>query len=60
MARPPRGRFLGIPYNWDRPTRADVRQGIWDPSDDRILTPKTWGWGYGLNLAAVVRRLRRR
>lgn len=60
MARQPQGRFLGIPYNWDRPTRADAREGIWDPEDHRIFTPKTYGWGYGINLSALIRRLTRR
>lgn len=60
MARQPQGRFLGIPYNWDRPSRADAREGIWDPEDRRIFAPKTYGWGYGLNFAALKRRLTRR
>lgn len=60
MARQPRGRFLGIPYNWDPPSRADIREGVWDPSDKRLFPPKTYGWGYGLNLAALLRRLTRR
>ena len=60
MAREPQGRFWGIPYNWSRPSAKDLARDVWDPSDDRILPPKTYGWGYGLNLAAVVKRLRRR
>jgi Family of unknown function (DUF5808) len=60
MARTPRGRFLGIPYNWSRPTRRDVAKGLWDPDDSRVLTPKSYGWGYGVNFAALLRRLTRR
>jgi len=60
MTREPQGRFLGIPYNWKRPTREDVRKGVWNPDDRRILTPKKYGWGYGINLAALARRLTRR
>ncbi len=59
MAREPKGHLLGIPYNWDRPTRTDAREGIWDPGDYRIFPPKTYGWGYGLNLSALVQRLTR-
>jgi Family of unknown function (DUF5808) len=57
MARKPQGRFLGMPYNAKRPKRADVGKGVWDPDDRRILTPKNYGWGYGINFSALLRRL---
>jgi hypothetical protein len=57
MARKPQGRFLGMPYNWNRPKRADAGKGVWDRDDDRILRPKHYGWGYGINFAALLRRL---
>jgi hypothetical protein len=60
MARKPQGRFLGIPYSWSRPTRDDLGKGVWDPDDRRVLTPKTYGWGYGINFNALLRRLTRR
>ena len=60
MARQPQGRFLGVPYNWDRPGFADLRESIWDPHDNRIFTPKTYGWGYNINLAALAKCLARR
>jgi hypothetical protein len=60
MARKPQGRFLGLPYNWSRPTRGEVGKGAWDPDDRRVFTPKSYGWGYGINFAALLRRWRRR
>jgi len=45
-----------MPYNWNRLKREDVGKGIWDPEDSRIIRPKNYGWGYGLNLAALFRR----
>lgn len=60
MARKPQGRFLGLPYNWSRPGPGEAGKGVWDPQDERIFTPKNVGWGYGLNFAALFRRLRRR
>jgi len=60
MARKPQGRFLGMPYNWSRPKREDVGKGLWDPDDSRVFPPKNYGWGYGLNLAALFRRRPRR
>jgi hypothetical protein len=59
MARKPQGYFLGIPYNWSRP-RGAWGKGVWDPDDRRVFTPKTLGWGYGINFAALLRRLTRR
>ena len=60
MARPHQGRLLGIPYNFSPLKRGEVGKGLWDSSDDRIFPPKNYGWGYGFNVAALVRRLRAR
>ena len=51
------GKFLGLPYDWRRPTFSRVRGKLWNPRERRILVPKSFGWGYGINLAALVRRL---
>ena len=59
MARPPQGRFWGLPFNWSRPSQGEVGKGLWDPEDPRVLTPKNYGWGYGINFAALFRRRRR-
>jgi hypothetical protein len=60
MARRSQGKFLGIPYNWRRPSGDDMGIGAWDPDDDRVFTPKNFGWGYTVNFAALWRRVRRR
>lgn len=60
MARTPQGSFLGLPFNLSRLTRRDFGKGIWDPGDARVFTPKNYGWGYGVNFAALSRRWRRR
>ena len=60
MAREPQGRFLGLPLNWSRPGSGEVGKGVWDRNENRILTPKNYGWGYGVNFAALLRRFRRR
>jgi Family of unknown function (DUF5808) len=48
-----------MPFNWSPPSRDDLGKGVWDPDDPRALTPKNYGWGYGINLAALFQRLRR-
>jgi hypothetical protein len=60
MARKEQGRFLGVPYSWRSLKREDAGKGPWDPDDRRIFTPKNYGFGYTINLAAIWRRLTRR
>lgn len=47
--REPQGRLGGLPYDLRRPTTDRFRSRAWNPDDPHILTPKTYGWGYGLN-----------
>ncbi len=56
--KPPKtGTWLGIPYDWRRPTRARVRERWWNPDDRRLLTPRAFGWGWDVNLLEAARRL---
>ena len=50
------GTFLGVPYDWRRPTVARVKSRWWNPKDRRLFTPKSFGWGYDINLARLLRR----
>ncbi|HET7573175.1 MAG TPA: DUF5808 domain-containing protein [Gaiellaceae bacterium] len=54
------GKFLGIPYDWRKPTLARAKSRWFNPDDPRLFTPKTFGWGYDLNFGVVARLLRRR
>jgi hypothetical protein len=58
VARKRTGTFLGVPYDWRRPTRARVKQRWWNREDRRLFTPKSFGWGFDVNVAEVARRLR--
>jgi hypothetical protein len=53
------GTFLGIPYDWRRPTRARYRSRAWNPDDPRLFTPKAVGWGYGINFHRLLHPFRR-
>lgn len=44
------GRFLGMPYDWRRPTARKLRSRLWNPGGP-LFSPKVFGWGYTLNLA---------
>jgi uncharacterized membrane protein len=50
------GKFLGVPYDWRRPTVARVKKRWWNPNDPRLFTPKVLGWGYDVNLARLLKR----
>jgi len=56
MARTRQGRFLGMPYDWRRPTLAR-KSRLWNPRDPRVFVPKAFGWGYDINFAALLRPL---
>ncbi|MEU1788165.1 DUF5808 domain-containing protein [Streptomyces sparsogenes] len=53
------GRVLGLPYDFRRPTPEKTAREFWDPDSDAFFTPHAFGVGYGVNLARVVRELRR-
>jgi len=50
------GKFLGVPYDWRRPTLARAKSRLWNPSEPRLLVPKTFGWGYDVNFARLFGR----
>ncbi len=47
------GSFLGVPYDWRRPTVAVLQERWWNPADPRIFTPKVFGWGWSINLGRI-------
>lgn len=49
----PQGTFLGVPYDWRQPTAQRIKARWWNPEDPRFFTPKSFGWGYDLNLYRV-------
>jgi hypothetical protein len=46
----PQGRFAGMPYDFRKPTVSRVKSRMWNRDDQRLFTPKSFGWGYDLNL----------
>jgi hypothetical protein len=54
---PGTGKFLGVPYDWRRKGfLSRLKQRWWNPTEPRLFTPKTFGWGYDINLARLLRR----
>jgi hypothetical protein len=50
------GRFLGVPYDWRRPTLARFKERWWNPEEPRLLVPKVFGVGWDINLARLLGR----
>lgn len=46
-----------MPYDFSPLTRQRLRKSVWDPDEPKVLVAKAWGWGYGINLHAIARRL---
>ena len=55
------GRLAGIvPYEFRPPTSARIREAVWNPDDDRVLTDTAFGVGWAVNLAEVKDKISRR
>jgi hypothetical protein len=52
------GKFLGVPYDWRRPTLVRTKARWWNPRDPRLFTPKVSGWGFAVNFARLLGRKR--
>jgi len=50
------GTFLGVPYDWRRPTLARYKARLWNPDEPRLIVPRAYGWGYDINFARLLRR----
>jgi len=48
--------FLGMPMNWSYEGQHPLKK-MWNPDDDRLFPPKSFGIGWTINLHAVGRRL---
>jgi Family of unknown function (DUF5808) len=50
------GEVLGfVPYDFRVPNLKRVRREAWDPESSRVLTPKAFGVGWGVNLGRLAR-----
>jgi Family of unknown function (DUF5808) len=50
------GKVFGfVPYDFRVPNLERVRREAWDPGSSRVLTPKAFGVGWGVNLGRLAR-----
>ena len=48
--------FLGVPYDWRRPTKARFKRRLWNRKERRLFVPKAYGWGWSINFARLFGR----
>ena len=51
------GKFLRVPFEFRVPTPQRIRQRLWNPDDESVVTPHAFGVGWTLNLYQVARRM---
>ena len=53
------GKIAGImPYDFRIPSIERVKECYWNPYESRVLTPRVFGIGWGINFYALLERLR--
>jgi uncharacterized membrane protein len=57
--RPPGKKAAGLPVDFSQPTVERWKSRAWNPDDHRLFTPKTFGWGYGINFYRLVHPFKR-
>lgn len=51
------GTFAGMPYDVRPPTAERLRSRLWNPTDERIFVPRSFGAGWEVNFGALFVRL---
>ena len=52
------GRVFGIPYDFRLPIPSRVREAIWSPASERLLSPHVFGVGWTVNAGRVFQLIR--
>ncbi len=56
-AAPKTGCFPGMPDDRRKPSWQRIRSNLWNPESDRTAVRKSYGWGYEVNLHALLQRV---
>lgn len=52
------GRIWKIPYDFRFPTPSRFKQRMWNKEDPHVITPRAFGIGWDINLAALKEKNR--
>ena len=47
------GKFIGIPYDWRKPTLERLKSRLWNPNAP-LVSGRWYGWGYDFNMYALL------
>ncbi len=53
----PAGHLLSVPYDFRMPTLERLRRRLWNPEDDRVITPSFLGVGWSVNLYQALKQV---
>lgn len=51
-----KGKVAGVPYNFHVAEWSEVAKGYWDPANEKVLSSRAIGLGWGVNFAAVTQK----
>lgn len=49
-----------VPYDLRPPTFARIKQRMWNPDEDRVISPRVFGVGWTVNLGRLAELVRHR
>ena len=47
-----------VPYDFRPPTFERLKTSLWNPQDERLITPHPWGVGWTINLGRLLQVLK--
>jgi len=50
-------KFLGIPYDFRKPSKDRIKRAYWNPNEPKWFTPKSFGIGWTFNMYHLKRYL---
>jgi hypothetical protein len=53
------GEIAKVPYDFRAPSPRRLIRQSWAPEEPRIIVPRAFGVGWGLNFAAIVKQIKR-
>src|SRR6476661_6401548 len=51
-----KGKVAGVPYNFHVAEWGEVARGYWNPEDEKVISSRGIGLGWGVNFAAVTQK----
>lgn len=56
LPRTPPKTFAGVEYDFRKPTAKRLKSRAWNSEEPRLFVPRSFGFGYGVNLYRLFHR----